>query len=99
MNKIVILHSDIGRTAAEDELDCLIQAEAISAALRKLDYHPILIPFSLDLNKTIKKLRSSKPQAVFNIVETLQFSYSVLTKLIFFTFYINDFTSAKVNQY
>jgi len=69
--KVVILHSDVAPDAAEDELDCLIQAEAISAALRKLDYNPVLIPFNLDLNKTIKKLQSSKPQAVFNIVETL----------------------------
>ena len=36
MNKIVILHSDISTDAAEDELDCLIQAEAISAALRNI---------------------------------------------------------------
>jgi D-alanine-D-alanine ligase len=78
MNKIVILHSDIRPDAAEDELDGLIQAEAISAALRKLDYNPVLIPFSLDLNKTIKKLRSSKPRAVFNIVETLDSKGSLI---------------------
>ncbi len=78
MNKIVILHSDISTDAAEDELDCLIQAEAISAALRQLDYNPVLIPFSLDLNKTIKKLQSSKPQAVFNIVETLDSKGSLI---------------------
>ncbi len=71
MKKIVILHSDISADATEDELDCLKQAESISEALYLLDYEPILLPFVLDLNQTIKKLKSLKPYAVFNIVETL----------------------------
>jgi len=71
MKKIAILHSDISADSTEDELDCLKQAEAISEALRLLDYEPILLPFILDLNQTIKKLKALKPYAVFNIVETL----------------------------
>jgi D-alanine-D-alanine ligase len=71
MKKIAILHSDVSPDATEDELDCLKQAEAIADALRLLDYEPVLLPFGLDLNQTIKKLKSLKPQAVFNIVETL----------------------------
>jgi D-alanine-D-alanine ligase len=71
MKKVVLLHSDVAPDAAEDELDCLIQAEAIAQALRILNYKPILLPFGLDLNKTIIKLKSLKPLAVFNIVETL----------------------------
>jgi D-alanine-D-alanine ligase len=69
--KVVILHSDVAPDAAEDELDCLQQAEAIAQALRILNYEPSLLPFGLDLNKTIIKLKSLKPRAVFNIVETL----------------------------
>ena len=71
MKKIVILHSDIYADATEDELDCLEQAEAISEALHLLDYEPILLPFVLDLNQTIKKLKALKPYAVFNIVESI----------------------------
>jgi D-alanine-D-alanine ligase len=71
MKKVVILHSDVAPDAAEDELDCLQQAEAIAQALRILNYEPSLLPFGLDLNKTIIKLKSLKPRAVFNIVETL----------------------------
>jgi D-alanine-D-alanine ligase len=71
MKKVVILHSDVAPDAAEDELDCLIQAEAIAQALRILGYKPVLLPFDLDLNQTIIKLKSLKPLAVFNIVETL----------------------------
>lgn len=71
MNKIVILHSDISPEAKEDELDCLQQAEAIAQALHTLHYDPQLLSFGLDLNQTINKLKALKPQAVFNIVETL----------------------------
>lgn len=71
MTKVVILHSDVAPDAAEDELDCLQQAEAIAEALRALDYKPTLLPFDLDINKIIMKLKSLKPLAVFNIVETL----------------------------
>lgn len=69
--KVVILHSDVAPDAAKDELDCLQQAEAIAQALRRLGYEPMLLPFGLDLNQTIIKLKSLKPLAVFNIVETL----------------------------
>jgi D-alanine-D-alanine ligase len=78
MKKIVILHSAISPDAAEDELDCLQQAEAIAGALRKLNYEPILLPFELNLNNTITMLQSLKPQAVFNIVETLDSKGSLI---------------------
>ncbi len=68
---IVILHSDISPDAGQDELDCLIQAQAIADALCALNYDPVLLPFELNLNNTINILHSLKPRAVFNIVETL----------------------------
>jgi D-alanine-D-alanine ligase len=71
MKKVVILHSDIPPDASQDELDCLQQADAIAQTLRHLNYEAILLPFGLDLNQTIIKLKSLKPLAVFNIVETL----------------------------
>jgi len=71
MKKVIILHSDVASDAAEDELDCLKQAKSIAEALRILGYKPVLLPFDLDLKQTIIKLKSLKPQAIFNIVETL----------------------------
>jgi D-alanine-D-alanine ligase len=71
MKKIVILHSDISPDASEDELDCLQQAQSIAGALRTLNYDAVLLPFELNLNNTITMLKSLKPYAVFNIVETL----------------------------
>jgi D-alanine-D-alanine ligase len=78
MKKIVILHSDISPDAAEDELDCLEQAEAIAQALRTLKYKPLPLPFKLNLNHTITMLQSIKPLAVFNIVETLDSKGSLI---------------------
>ena len=71
MKKIVILHSDISPDASEDELDCLQQAQSIAGALRTLNYEAVLLPFEPNLNNTITMLKSLKPYAVFNIVETL----------------------------
>jgi D-alanine-D-alanine ligase len=78
MKKVVILHSDVSPDAAQDELDCLLQAQAIAQALRHLHYKPILLPFGLDLNQIITQLKSLKPLAVFNIVETLAFRGSLI---------------------
>jgi D-alanine-D-alanine ligase len=78
MKKVVILHSDISPDAAEDELDCLQQADAIAKALRQLNYEVILLPFKLNLNHTITMLQSIKPHIVFNIVETLDAKGSLI---------------------
>src|SRR5665811_400992 len=71
MKKAVILHSDVPPDASEDELDCLRQADTIAEALRKLGYDPVLMPFVLDLNQTIKALNAMQPEFVFNLVETI----------------------------
>jgi len=71
MKKIVILHSDVPPDASEDEQDCLRQADTIAGALRQLDYDPVLIPFVLDLGRTINALNSLQPEVVFNLVETV----------------------------
>jgi D-alanine-D-alanine ligase len=78
MKKVVILHSDVASDASEDELDCLIQAETISGALRQLGYEPILLPFVLDLSKTIDALTSLRPYFVFNLVETVNAKGSLI---------------------
>lgn len=78
MKKIVILHSDIAPDASDDELDCLVQAEAIAEALRTLHYEPVLLACELNLNSTITMLQSLKPLVVFNIVETLDAKGSLI---------------------
>lgn len=71
MKKIVILHTDVSHDAAEDELDGLIQAEKVSKAISELGDEPVLLPFGMDLDKTIDGLRMLRPDIVFNLVETV----------------------------
>lgn len=71
MKKAVILHSDVKPDAGEDELDCLRQADTIATALCKLGYDSVLMPFVLDLNRTVKALTELQPEFVFNLVETI----------------------------
>jgi D-alanine-D-alanine ligase len=78
LKKIVILHTDVAPDASEDELDCLRQADTISEALHKLGYESLLMPFVLDLNANMKNLRSHQPHVVFNLVETLATTGSLI---------------------
>jgi len=71
MKRIVILHSDVASDAALDDLDTLQQVETISAALASLGHDPISVPFDFNLNATSSTLISLKPDAVFNLVETV----------------------------
>ena len=78
MKKVVILHSDVPPDASEDELDCLRQADTISSALKLLGFEPVLLPFVLDLSKTINTLKDLRPTVVFNLVETINAKGSMI---------------------
>lgn len=71
IKNIVILHTDVAPNAGLDELDCLQQAQAVSAAMISLGYEPIMLPFVMDLNENMATLRTLQPDVVFNLVETL----------------------------
>jgi D-alanine-D-alanine ligase len=70
MKRIVILHTDVAPGAGIDELDCMTQSESVSEAALSLGYEPVLLPFGMDFNQTITKLRDLHPDVVFNLVET-----------------------------
>ncbi len=71
MKRIVILHTDVAPDAGEDEQDTLRQAQTVSETIISLGYEPVMLPFVMDLNNTITKLRDLQPDVVFNLVETL----------------------------
>ncbi|MEE9913871.1 MAG: D-alanine--D-alanine ligase [Deltaproteobacteria bacterium] len=87
MEKIVILHTDVAPDAGEDELDTLRQTETIAEAILSLGYDPVMLPFPMDLNATISRLRDLHPHVVFNLVETLAGRGS----LIYFSTALLDF--------
>lgn len=69
--RVLILHSEIGAAAAADDLDTLAQVEAVAAALVALGHDTSRLPFSLDAASAAAALRDAAPDAVFNLVESV----------------------------
>jgi D-alanine-D-alanine ligase len=69
--KTVILYNDVTSGAAEDDLDVLVQRDAVMAALKKLGYNPESVPVTLDLQQTANTLKKIQPEFVFNLVESI----------------------------
>jgi D-alanine-D-alanine ligase len=67
----VILHNQVGADSPKDELDVLVQVEAIGRSLAELGYRPVVVPFSLDVDKALRALRRAAPLFVFNLVESV----------------------------
>lgn len=70
--KVVILYGEVAQGAGADEQDALVQAEAISHALRKLGHQVETLSISLDTDKFLKTIPNIAPDKVFNIVESLE---------------------------
>jgi len=69
---VAILFNAISEKPMTDELDVLVQLEAISAALGRLGHAVERVPCTLDVKAIVERLRQSKPDAVFNLVECLE---------------------------
>jgi len=67
----VILHNQVGADSPKDELDVLVQVEAIKRSLAELGYRPVIVPFSLDVDKALRAMRQAAPLFVFNLVESV----------------------------
>jgi len=70
--KAVILHGAIPEDAPPDELDTMVQVEAVRGALVELGHEVTTVPFSLDLGKVAEALRALAPDFVFNLVESVE---------------------------
>ncbi len=72
MNKtIAIVHNRVNDSSLPDELDVIVQVEAVSQALTGLGYEPVAVACSLDLDALKQTLTTMAPAAVFNLVESL----------------------------
>jgi D-alanine-D-alanine ligase len=69
--RVAILFNAISEQAKTDELDVLVQLEAIAASLARLGHEPAKIPCSLDVREVVAAVERFKPDAVFNLVECL----------------------------
>ncbi len=68
MKKILILTDAISENPREDELDTLVQVKAIESSLKNLGYITEIL-FYESISTTAKKIKSTKPYIVFNLVE------------------------------
>lgn len=69
---VVILHDKISVNAREDELDDLIQTEAVAGALKRLDFETVCLPFCMQQMAELNaRLKSLNPLFVVNLVETV----------------------------
>jgi D-alanine-D-alanine ligase len=68
---VLVLHEAIGPDARADELDTLVQVEQVSAALQQLGNKVSVQQTGLDLDATLASIKASRPDCVFNLVESL----------------------------
>jgi len=76
--QIAVLHDRLSPDARADELDTLVQVEAVSAALGRLGHEVFRLPFDLDLPAAAEALRKRSPDFVFNLVESVAGAGSLL---------------------
>jgi len=69
--RIVILHQAVTEHSSLDERDVLMQVDAVSEALKSLGHEPTAIACDLNLSALRNTLKAMKPDAVFNLVESL----------------------------
>lgn len=70
--RVLMLHQAIGQQASLDEQDVLQQRDAVHGALQQLGHEVQCIPVTLALDELQQLLEASRPDLVFNLVESLE---------------------------
>ena len=68
---VAIVHNEIGPDDPPEDQDLLCEVQGVAEALRGLGHDTVIVPCSLDLAAMCRRLTELKPQAVFNLVESL----------------------------
>lgn len=69
--RVLVLHSDIPPGAPPDELDTLVQVQAVSAALSRKGHECVSAAFFSDRTALQALLTQEAPDVVFNLVESV----------------------------
>lgn len=69
---IAVLHGAVPPAAPKDEQDTLVEVHEVSAALGRLGHEVCAFSCSLDLQGLVESLARLRPQAVFNLVESIE---------------------------
>ena len=67
--RVLVLHSDVAPDAPPDELDTLVAAEAVAAALMQTGHVAVQAPFAAD--PVALRARIGEADLVFNLVESV----------------------------
>jgi D-alanine-D-alanine ligase len=67
--RVLVLHSDVGSNPPPDELDTLVAAEAVGAALKREGHTVTLAAFIADQDPFERLLDNESADVVFNLVE------------------------------
>lgn len=70
--RIAIVHNAVGSESSLDDQDVLVQAATVAEALSRLGHQCWTVPATLDLAALRARLKSDRPDAVFNLVEGLE---------------------------
>jgi D-alanine-D-alanine ligase len=69
--RIAIVHNAVKDESSPDERDVLVQTQAVSDALKSLGHEPFFLACTLDLSAIKRQTDEIRPDAVFNLVESL----------------------------
>jgi D-alanine-D-alanine ligase len=70
--RVAILYNAVDQQDSIEDLDVLVQVEAVSESLTRLGHEHFSLACTLDLDAMMEKLRQSRPDVVFNLVESLR---------------------------
>ncbi len=69
--RVIVLHGAVPAGAGKDEQDTLVQAACVREALTALGHDVHTVPFTLDTGETLRAIRNERPDAVFNLCESV----------------------------
>lgn len=70
--RVVLLHDAVSANARADELDTLVQIDAVGQALTEMGHVCSAVAFHLDMSGTVDSIRRERPDLVFNLVESVE---------------------------
>jgi len=71
IKKVAIIYNEVQPNAGPDELDILDQVKLAEDSLHELGYETFKITVNLDLSKLKQELLDTKPDLIFNLVESI----------------------------
>ena len=69
--RIVVLYGEVAKDAPPDEIDVLIERDAVCDALTQLGFDPFPVPLSLNIDIARKRINQLQPALIFNLVESV----------------------------